>query len=118
MEQLPKHVADKLDMVEGTLMLTVNLTEPLGDPPSERETLIAGVSPSGVLAHVDIDEQLHLHWCRRAPHGGAVGEVGVDVSPLRGAKSLGVGISWSPVNMAVTVVDRFNPSRMVGSEAE
>jgi hypothetical protein len=88
----------------------------LDEPPPKRETLIAGMTPSGALAHVDLDEHLRLYWVRRAPWGGPVVEVDVDVSSLRGATKLDIWCAWSPLGLDVHVVDRDNPDRMVTSE--
>jgi hypothetical protein len=104
-------------VVEGTVKIGYVGNQPLpNEPPSERVTLITGVTPSGTLAHVDIDEQMCLDWVRQAP-GGEPADVAVDISPLRGARRLDIWGTWSPFEMRVVVVDPDQPDRMVTSES-
>jgi hypothetical protein len=115
-QPLPPEVVGHLDMVEGTAKIGYVGNDPLpSEPPTERITLIEGVTPSGTLVHIDIDEQMRAHWVRQAP-GGEPADVDVDISSLAGARRLDFWCTWSPLAMAIHVVDRDQPSRMVTSE--
>jgi hypothetical protein len=112
-----KSLSAEKGAVEGTVKIGYVGNQPLpNEPPSERVTLITGVTPSGTLVHVDIDEQMRLHWIRQAP-GGEPADVAVDISPLRGARRLDISGTWSPFEMRVVVVDPDQPDRMVTSES-
>lgn len=113
----PPEFMAKMDLVEGTARVGYDLPEPVGSPPPELVTLAAGMTPSGSLVHIDVDPEMHLHWVRRAPAGGQVAAVDVDLSPLRGAVRLNIFMSWSPFGLAVRVEDR-DSDRMVSSEPE
>jgi hypothetical protein len=110
-----KSLSAEKGAVEGTVKIGYVGNQPLpNEPPSERVTLITGVTPSGTLVHVDIDEQMRLHWIRQAP-GGEPADVAVDISPLRGARRLDISGTWSPFEMRVVVVDPDQHDRMLTS---
>jgi hypothetical protein len=115
--RFPPELVAQLDMPEGTMRVGLTLGVPLGQPPTERQTLVAGETPEAKTAiRIDLDENLRIHFVRQAP-GGDPADVGIDVTPLLGANKLDVWCAWSPLAMDIHVVDRDQPQRMVTSES-
>lgn len=91
------------------------LPVPLSQPPDSRAGLIQDETAAGTAIRIDVDEDLRLHFVRHAP-GGDPADVAVDIRPLRGAQRLDIWCTWSPLAMAIHVVDRDEPSRTVSSD--
>jgi len=113
--RLPPGAIDHLDMVEGTLKIGYSARAPLTDPPKVRTPLVEDETPAKTKIHIDLDENLWLHFVRRAPEQEPA-DVSVDISPLKGAMRLDIFCIWSPTELAIQVVDRDNPQRNVRNE--